>query len=71
MCEKWGRHVLGKGVLGILLKKRIKFLTYGRNGVATYGEKGVLGILLKKRIKFLTYGRNGVATYGEKGVLGI
>ena len=42
--EEWGRHVWGKGVLGILLKKRIKFLTYGRNGVATYGEKGVLGI---------------------------
>ena len=45
MGSQWGRHVWGKGVLGILLKKRIKFLTYGRNGVATYGEKGVLGIL--------------------------
>ena len=45
-------------------------VTYGRNGVATYGETGVLGILLKKSIEFLTYGRNGVATYGEKGCWG-
>ena len=35
--EKWGRHIWGKGVLGI---KIIRFLKYGRNGVATYGEKG-------------------------------
>ena len=26
--------------------KRKYFLTYGRNGVATYGKKGVLGFLL-------------------------
>ena len=33
-----------KGLLGFSCQKRITFLTYGRNGVATYGEKGsVLG----------------------------
>jgi|MDSY01.1.fsa_nt_gb hypothetical protein len=41
--EKWGGHIWGNGVLGILLKERIRFLTYGRNGVATYGEKGCWG----------------------------
>jgi len=46
--EKWGGHIWGNGVLGILLKERIQFLTYGRNAVATYGEKGCA-----------TYGRNG------------
>ncbi len=42
--EKWGGHIWGNGVLGILLKERIRFLTYGRNGVATYGEKGNWGL---------------------------
>ena len=29
-----------------LEKKRIRFVTYGRNGVATYGEKGCWGFYL-------------------------
>ena len=41
MWEKWGRRIWGKGALGIK-KNRIRFLTCGRTGVATYRKKVVL-----------------------------
>ena len=59
-------------MLGILLKKRIRFLTYGRNGVATYGEKGCWGLKKEKQILISDIWEEwGLATYGEKRVLGI
>ena len=43
--------------------KKHHLLTYGRNGVATYGKTGCWDVLFC----LFWYGRNGVATYGKTG----
>ena len=44
--EKWGRHIWEKGDEVELGANQHSVLTYGRNGVATYGKKGCWDVLL-------------------------
>ena len=63
---KTGRVIWGRGVRKTT-KKRIQFLTYGKNGARYMGKRG--SKKTKKIIKFPTYAKNGARYMEKRGYL--